>query len=143
MIDDDPLDGMKVHCEIHRGRPGRQHPGHRPQLESCGLNQKVSKPLDSYANSVNIYALCEMSPLSMPCFRRPGRGFLAATLVQPEKVWYVSELARRMGVPSSSLQRELQDLTHAGILKSHRQAAWFTTKPIQTVPFFLNCAVCC
>jgi hypothetical protein len=28
------------------------------------------------------------------------RGILAATLVQPEKAWYVSELARRMGVPA-------------------------------------------
>ncbi|HEY8746807.1 MAG TPA: helix-turn-helix domain-containing protein [Tepidisphaeraceae bacterium] len=49
------------------------------------------------------------------------QGILAALLVQPEKAWYVSELARRMGVPSSSLQRELHRLTKAGILKSHRQ----------------------
>lgn len=49
------------------------------------------------------------------------QGILAATFVRPEKTWYVSELARRMGVPSSSLQRELKDLTAAGILKSHRQ----------------------
>lgn len=49
------------------------------------------------------------------------QGILAATFVQPEKSWYVSELARRLGVPSSSLQRELRDLTEAGILKSHRQ----------------------
>lgn len=49
------------------------------------------------------------------------QGLLAATLVQPERSWYVSELARRLGVPSSSLQRELRDLTGAGILKSHRQ----------------------
>lgn len=49
------------------------------------------------------------------------QGILAATFVQPEKSWYVSELARRLGVPSSSLQRELHDLTAAGILKSHRQ----------------------
>jgi DNA-binding transcriptional ArsR family regulator len=49
------------------------------------------------------------------------QGILAAMLVQPEKTWYVSELARRMGVPSSSLQRELQDLTEVGILKNHRQ----------------------
>jgi DNA-binding transcriptional ArsR family regulator len=49
------------------------------------------------------------------------QGILAAMLVRPEKAWYVSELARRMGVPSSSLQRELQDLTEAGILKTHRQ----------------------
>ena len=49
------------------------------------------------------------------------QGILAATLLQPEKGWYVSELARRMGVPSSSLQRELRDLAQAGILKLHRQ----------------------
>jgi hypothetical protein len=30
------------------------------------------------------------------------QGILAATLVQPEKAWYTSELARRMGVPSST-----------------------------------------
>lgn len=49
------------------------------------------------------------------------QGILAATLVQPEKAWYASELARRLGVPSSSLQRELRDLTGAAILKTHRQ----------------------
>lgn len=49
------------------------------------------------------------------------QGILAGTLVQPEKAWYAAELARRMGVPSSSLQRELQRLTHAGILRTHRQ----------------------
>ncbi len=49
------------------------------------------------------------------------QGILAALLGQPTKTWYVSELARRMGVPSSSLQRELQDLTKVGILKNHRQ----------------------
>ena len=49
------------------------------------------------------------------------QGILAAMLVQPGRAWYASELARRMGVPSSSLQRELQDLTEAGILKTRRQ----------------------
>jgi len=49
------------------------------------------------------------------------QGILAATLVQPEKAWYVSELARRMGVPASSLQRELHGLSEVGILKTHRQ----------------------
>jgi DNA-binding transcriptional ArsR family regulator len=52
---------------------------------------------------------------------RTRQGILAAMLVQPEKAWYVSELGRRMGVPSSSLQRELRGLTEAGILKTHRQ----------------------
>src|SRR5271170_2941966 len=49
------------------------------------------------------------------------QGILGATFVQPEKAWYVSELARRLGVPSSSLQRELQDLSAARILTTHRQ----------------------
>jgi predicted nucleotidyltransferase len=49
------------------------------------------------------------------------QGILAATLVQHEKAWYASELAQRLGVPSSSLQRELQDLTEAGILNTHKQ----------------------
>jgi predicted nucleotidyltransferase len=49
------------------------------------------------------------------------QGILAATFIQPARAWYASELARRMGVPSSSLQRELHDLTAAGILKTHRQ----------------------
>lgn len=51
---------------------------------------------------------------------RTRQGVLAATLVQSDKAWYPSELARRMGVRSSSLQRELHDLTDAGILKMHR-----------------------
>jgi len=49
------------------------------------------------------------------------QGILAAALVQPDRAWYVSELARRMGVPPSSLQRELRDLSEAGILQTHRQ----------------------
>lgn len=49
------------------------------------------------------------------------QGILAAVLVRPDRAWYVSELARRMKVPPSSLQRELRDLADAGILKMHRQ----------------------
>jgi len=62
----------------------------------------------------NIHSLDALLP-------KTRQGILAAMLVQPGRAWYVSELARRMKVPSSSLQRELQDLTQAGILKSHRQ----------------------
>lgn len=61
------------------------------------------------------------SPTLDALLPKTRQGILAATLVQPKKAWYASELARRLGVPSSSLQRELKDLTAAGILKSHRQ----------------------
>ena len=76
-------------------------------------------------------------------FPKTRQGILAATLAQPEKVWYVSELDRRMGVPSSSLQRELQELTNAGILKSHRQGRMVYYQANPDSPFFRNCAVCC
>jgi DNA-binding transcriptional ArsR family regulator len=49
------------------------------------------------------------------------QGILAALLIRPEKAWYVSELARRMDVPPSSLARELRDLTEAGLLTTYRQ----------------------
>ena len=69
-------------------------------------------------------------------FPKTRQGILAATLVQPEKVWYVSELARRMGVPSSSLQRELQELTNAGILKSYRQGRMVYYRANSDSPLF-------
>jgi uncharacterized protein len=44
------------------------------------------------------------------------REILATTLLAPEKSWYLSELAARLGTSPSSLQRELQSLTESGIL---------------------------
>jgi DNA-binding transcriptional ArsR family regulator len=56
-----------------------------------------------------------------PRYEVHGRAAAGEFRRRCQKAWYVSELARRMGVPSSSLQRELQQLTEAGILKSHRE----------------------
>jgi len=41
---------------------------------------------------------------------------LAATLLSPEKSWYLSELAAHLGTSPSSLQRELKTLANSGIL---------------------------
>jgi predicted nucleotidyltransferase len=41
---------------------------------------------------------------------------LATVLLQPERWWYASELARLLELPKTSLQRELVNLVHAGIL---------------------------
>ena len=69
------------------------------------------------------YYLCNMrNEASLGAlFPKTRQEILAATLVRPEKAWYAAELARRIGVPSSSLQRELKDLTTASILKTHRR----------------------
>ena len=55
----------------------------------------------------------------------PGvrQGVLAATLTQPEKWWYLSELADRLGTRPSSLQRELSTLVARGILVRRRDGA--------------------
>jgi predicted nucleotidyltransferase len=46
---------------------------------------------------------------------------LAATLTQPDKWWYLSELADRLGTSPSSLQRELSSLVTSGILARRRE----------------------
>ncbi len=46
---------------------------------------------------------------------------LAATLTQPDKWWYLSELAQFLGTSPSSLQRELKALVEGGILETRRE----------------------
>lgn len=64
------------------------------------------------------------------------QGILAALFMQPEKTWYASELARRMGVPPSSLQRELLDLTEGEIINSHKQGRMTYFQANTTSPLF-------
>lgn len=69
-------------------------------------------------------------------FPKTRQGILAAMFVRPDKSWYASELARHMGVPSSSLQRELQDLTEAGILNTYRQGRMAYYQPNTKSPLY-------
>jgi len=54
-------------------------------------------------------------------FSQVRQGVLAATLTQPDKWWYLSELADRLGRSPSSLQRELSSLVASGILVHRRE----------------------
>src|ERR1022692_4648190 len=54
-------------------------------------------------------------------FPQIRQGVLAATLAQPDKWWYLSELAGRLGTSPSSLQRELSSLVASGILVHRRE----------------------
>jgi predicted nucleotidyltransferase len=47
----------------------------------------------------------------------PQQGILAATLLQPERKWYMSELARHLRVQPSTIQRELTSFSDVGILR--------------------------
>jgi predicted nucleotidyltransferase len=54
-------------------------------------------------------------------FPQVRQGVFAATLGQPDKWWYLSELADRLGTTPSSLQRELPSLVASGILAHRRE----------------------
>src|ERR1700683_2670227 len=54
-------------------------------------------------------------------FPQVRHGVLAPMRAQPEKWWYLSELAGRLGTSPSSLQRELSSLVASGILVHRRE----------------------
>jgi predicted nucleotidyltransferase len=54
-------------------------------------------------------------------FPQVRQGVLAATLTQPDKWWYLSELADWLHTSPSSLQRELSSLVASGILAHRRE----------------------
>lgn len=56
-------------------------------------------------------------------FPKTRQGVLAATLTQPEKWWFLSELAQFIGAAPSSLQRELAALVDTGILEQKREGS--------------------
>lgn len=56
------------------------------------------------------------SPVLDALLPQTRQHLLSAILLQPERSWYLSELARRLHVPPSSLQRELAQFSEAGIV---------------------------
>jgi DNA-binding transcriptional ArsR family regulator len=64
-------------------------------------------------------------------FTGPRQGILAATLMEPDRWWYLSDLARHLGVHHATLQRELTRLTKAEILLSKRDGnrAYYRANP--------------
>lgn len=61
---------------------------------------------------------------------------LAATLNQPDKWWYLSELAQFLETTPSSLQRELKALVDGGILQQRREGTRTYVKAETRSPLF-------
>jgi predicted nucleotidyltransferase len=61
---------------------------------------------------------------------------LAATLTQPDKWWYLSELAQFIGTAPSSLQRVLKALVDGGILEQRREGTRIYFKAEMRSPLF-------
>src|SRR5438270_11832995 len=53
-------------------------------------------------------------------FPKARRDILAATYGQPDRWWYLSELAQQLNTTPSSLQLELQSLVSSGILRQRK-----------------------
>jgi len=62
-------------------------------------------------------------------FPKTRQAILAATFLEPEKWWYMRELARHLRLTPSSLQRELDHLVRGGI---QSQAEELLEKPGST-----------
>jgi predicted nucleotidyltransferase len=68
-------------------------------------------------------------------FPRIRQALLAATLLHPERWWYLSDLAKHLGTRPSSLQRELAALVDAGILNRRQDGNRIYFQPHPDCPF--------
>jgi hypothetical protein len=63
------------------------------------------------------------------------QAILAATLPFPERSWYLTDLAKHLGVAASSLQRELGALVEAGIFERRPDGNRIYFRPHPQCPF--------
>src|SRR5215831_17228356 len=68
-------------------------------------------------------------------FPRIRQALLAATVLHPDRWWYLSDLAKHLDVRPSSLQRELAALVDAGILRRRRDGNRVYFQPNPDCPF--------
>lgn len=78
------------------------------------------------------------SPVLEALFPEVRARVLAATFGQPDREWYVTELAKALETQPSSLQRELEALSKAGILEQRRDGRRVYLKPDRTSPVFAD-----
>jgi predicted nucleotidyltransferase len=78
------------------------------------------------------------SPIIDALFPTVRGRILAATLARPEKHWYLSELSTFLHTQPSSLQREVDALSKAGILEQWRDGRRVYVKPDVQSPVFLD-----
>jgi predicted nucleotidyltransferase len=76
------------------------------------------------------------SPVLNALFPAVRQELLAATLLSPDKWWYLSELASHLETSPSSLQRELDSLTGSGILERKQDGRRTYYKARRNSPVF-------
>jgi len=73
---------------------------------------------DGFCNlrNLRIYLREMRKPILDTLFPKTRQALLSALLLRPDKWWYLSDLARHLGVPPSSLQRELASLVSGDVV---------------------------
>ena len=71
-------------------------------------------------------------------FPKTRRSVLAATLMHPDKWWFLADLARYIGVSPSSLQREMESLVEVGILLRREEGRHVYFKPDPNCPILFE-----
>ena len=79
-----------------------------------------------------------MSPILEALFPEVRAKVLAAIFGQPDREWYLTELARTLETQPSSLQRELEALSRAGILEQRRDGRRVYVKTDRSSPVFAD-----
>ena len=79
-----------------------------------------------------------ISPILEALFPEVRAKVLAAVFGQPDREWYLTELARTLKTQPSSLQRELEALSKAGILEQRRDGRRVYVKPDKNSPVFAD-----
>ena len=69
-------------------------------------------------------------------FPKTRQAILAATFLEPQKWWYMRELARHLHLTPSTLQRELDSLVRGGILRQRREGKHVYFQPATDSPIF-------
>jgi predicted nucleotidyltransferase len=71
-------------------------------------------------------------------FPKTRRNILAATLLHPDKWWYLSDLARTLGAVPQALRRDLNQLVAAGILQQRSDGNRVYFKPDVDCPILYD-----
>jgi predicted transcriptional regulator len=74
------------------------------------------------------------SPID-PLLNKTTQGLLAATVLQPQRWWYLSDLAVHLRRRPSSLQRPLAALVSAGVLARRKEGNRVYFRADQDCPF--------
>lgn len=78
------------------------------------------------------------SPILDALFPGTRARVLATTFGQPDREWYVTELAKALGTQPSSLQRELESLSRAGILEQRQDGRRVYVRAGRSSPVFAD-----